>query len=583
MEFHISRAVREAAQVDDLLFSYTGNVVFANVAASRKLAEALNKTRGPDADPAGAFNAGALFAMGLIDELSHALVASYRKQIDPKVLSEAVRWFTAQTEPAKLERLLLTFTEQFPNVAVFRGQITAAKWLQGHHRRRPQPRGRARRTPAALDRQHQPRVQALPAALRRRGPEAADRLPQRHRRLPQLLLHAPAHSRRRSAPWSTRCARPSWPRPIPSSASSTSSAKDGRPTLATTSSASCSPSTSSAKKTSPSGCASIRPAPTSSATARPPGEAWASLAMSSSAGTSSSRKKYAPGYQAPLDEYEAFSADQAWMPNVVLMAKSTYVWLEQLSKKYLRHIYRLDQIPDEELHLLADPRHHRPLAHRPVGALHRLADHQAPARPSRRRRLRLLAQELRHRRRPRRLGSLRQPEASRRPRRPPPRQRHGPQPHGHRLALGHRASRLVHLIAGRAPSPPTASTAPTSPPTAASKSRSTTTTTTRPTPPSPSASATTPAARPATSTTATTAPPSPGTTPRSSTTPRPTSASTSSRPSCTSRASSPSSASTPPWCSPSATSSASGFRSPAPAAPSLRARKTPCRRRNSTR
>ncbi|WP_433982996.1 alpha-amylase family glycosyl hydrolase [Tunturiibacter empetritectus] len=42
------------------------------------------------------------------------------------------------------------------------------------------------------------------------------------------------------------------------------------------------------------------------------------------------------------------------MPTVVLMAKSTYVWLEQLSKKYLRHIHRLDQIPDEELHLLAD-------------------------------------------------------------------------------------------------------------------------------------------------------------------------------------------------------------------------------------
>ena len=41
------------------------------------------------------------------------------------------------------------------------------------------------------------------------------------------------------------------------------------------------------------------------------------------------------------------------MPNVVLMAKSTYVWLEQLSKKYLRHIHRLDQIPDEELQLLA--------------------------------------------------------------------------------------------------------------------------------------------------------------------------------------------------------------------------------------
>src|ERR1019366_4366336 len=131
MEFHISRAVREAAQIDDLLFSYSGNVVFANVAASRKLAEALNKARGPNADPAGAINAGALFAMGLIDELSHALVARYRKQIDPSVLSEAVRWFAAQTEPAKLENLLLAFSEQFPNVAIFRGETTAANWLKG--------------------------------------------------------------------------------------------------------------------------------------------------------------------------------------------------------------------------------------------------------------------------------------------------------------------------------------------------------------------------------------------------------------------------------------------------------------------
>src|ERR1039458_2537070 len=131
MEFHISRAVREATQIDDVLFSYTGNVVFANVAASRKLAEALNQARGPNADPAGALNAGALFAMGLIDELSHALVARYRREIDPKVLSEAVRWFTAQTEPAKLEELLLTFTEQFPNTDVFRGKTTAAKWLEG--------------------------------------------------------------------------------------------------------------------------------------------------------------------------------------------------------------------------------------------------------------------------------------------------------------------------------------------------------------------------------------------------------------------------------------------------------------------
>lgn len=55
-----------------------------------------------------------------------------------------------------------------------------------------------------------------------------------------------------------------------------------------------------------------------------------------------------------LNEYEAFSDDSNWMPRVVMMAKCTLVWLDQLSKKYKRNICRLDQIPDEELDMLRD-------------------------------------------------------------------------------------------------------------------------------------------------------------------------------------------------------------------------------------
>ncbi len=53
------------------------------------------------------------------------------------------------------------------------------------------------------------------------------------------------------------------------------------------------------------------------------------------------------------EEAEAFTPDTQWMPRVVLIAKNTYVWLDQLSKKYRREIRRLDQIPDEELDRLA--------------------------------------------------------------------------------------------------------------------------------------------------------------------------------------------------------------------------------------
>ena len=52
-------------------------------------------------------------------------------------------------------------------------------------------------------------------------------------------------------------------------------------------------------------------------------------------------------------ESARFSRDADWMSNVVLIAKSVYVWLDQLSKKYRRHIKFLSEIPDEELDLLA--------------------------------------------------------------------------------------------------------------------------------------------------------------------------------------------------------------------------------------
>ncbi|MBN1636282.1 MAG: alpha-amylase, partial [Deltaproteobacteria bacterium] len=53
-------------------------------------------------------------------------------------------------------------------------------------------------------------------------------------------------------------------------------------------------------------------------------------------------------------EIERFSSDIDWMPSLVLIAKSVYVWLDQLTKKYGRQISRLDQIPDEELKMLSD-------------------------------------------------------------------------------------------------------------------------------------------------------------------------------------------------------------------------------------
>ena len=59
-----------------------------------------------------------------------------------------------------------------------------------------------------------------------------------------------------------------------------------------------------------------------------------------------------PG-EAQVYEYdyleENYTPDRDWMPKVVMIAKNVYVWLDQLSKKYKRHIHKLNHIPDEEL------------------------------------------------------------------------------------------------------------------------------------------------------------------------------------------------------------------------------------------
>ena len=65
------------------------------------------------------------------------------------------------------------------------------------------------------------------------------------------------------------------------------------------------------------------------------------------------RRGEAPSFAGADVEAERFSEDREWMPRLVLLAKSTYVWLDQLSRRHGREIRTLDAIPDEELAAIA--------------------------------------------------------------------------------------------------------------------------------------------------------------------------------------------------------------------------------------
>ena len=129
-EFHVSRQARDRYGFDDMLFSLNGNVIFANLAASREFAERMNRLRDAAHHPERAIHPGALNAMGLIDEALHAVMAQYRQRY-PRLMNEALSWLGTRLGTDGLEKTLLSFVQHFPPVSVYRNQQTAVEWLAG--------------------------------------------------------------------------------------------------------------------------------------------------------------------------------------------------------------------------------------------------------------------------------------------------------------------------------------------------------------------------------------------------------------------------------------------------------------------
>ncbi|WP_446743746.1 alpha-amylase family glycosyl hydrolase [Silvibacterium acidisoli] len=354
MEFHISRSLRQKLDVDDSLFNFVGNVVFGNLTACRRLAKKMNDAREAEGITDNPINAGALFAMGLIDELSHAIFARYRATADPSVLPEALQWFEANSNSGEVDKLLLGFTREFPNSEIYRGKITDKKWLAGSTNGQPHREAEleelfllwlANINPAFKpfrelfdDRKLQQETIykevtsgfneyfASRPAFNAKGQNLLD------------VLVAPMLASPESLTGQLSFMQENWGEHIGTELRQILLAIDvvREEDLAI--------------------WARFHP-PSQMAWHPPLQQGWGGEGFEGNEFTGFQRGGQhggeAPGEMA-LNEYEAFSPDESWMPTVVMVAKSTYVWLEQLSKKYGRHIHRLDHIPNDELALLAD-------------------------------------------------------------------------------------------------------------------------------------------------------------------------------------------------------------------------------------
>jgi glycosidase len=346
MEFHISRKARERYQFVETLFSYTGNVVFANPAACREFAQRMNQVRDAENHPDRAVHAGKLYAMGLIDEASHVLMARYREQFDPEVMTAGLDWFAAQVGPEKLDAMLLAFVEQFPGSTVIRGIETPRQWLAGQTEGMPHRAAAleellllwtANRNQAfrPFEELFEDRTLAEKTVYR----QVTQRMPEYFASRPLIplpdakpmslldLLHAPAAGSPDSLSDQLALIRKLW-----------------KPLIGD-----------SLERLLEIAAEILREEELAIWMQFNPPDAQAA----EGARRHGHKSPFADGHSDvplfgdPANEYEKFSPDQAWMPSAVLIAKSTYVWLAQLSKQYGRHIGRLDEIPDEALATLA--------------------------------------------------------------------------------------------------------------------------------------------------------------------------------------------------------------------------------------
>jgi len=325
-EFHISRKARDLFQFDESLFTASGNVIFPNFRAVRLFVQRMNEKRDLVNFPEQAIQPGKMNAMGLIDEILHYIIGLYEEEKNPQVMKQALDWLYEKLGRMGVDEALLTFAHHFPPLSLYRGEIELESYLEADTAGIPNRQiileemlmlWMANQNPAfspfielfdhsALEKEtlYGRGIEQLFAFFTNQPVFGPDHQPLID------MLRSPAIAVPHSLSGQLEYIQERWGYLL------------GR---------------------------------------------YQSLLLSSldliKEEEIAQMRRIALWTRGPAPVYEftgmegepeRFSPDLEWMPRTVMLAKNIYVWLHQLSRKYLRSIYRLDQIPDEELDRLAD-------------------------------------------------------------------------------------------------------------------------------------------------------------------------------------------------------------------------------------
>ncbi len=316
-EFHISRRARGKYHFDETLFVTDGRVVLSDFGAARRLTERIYAVSGRSVP------ASDIYALGLIDEILHLIIRQYEKQ-NPGVMRCALDSLQSNLS-TRLEETLFKFIDEFPPVPVYKGVQSSDQYLSS--------------STNGISHKQVSMEEMLLVNIINNNPAA-----QTYRELfDDSVLKQTAYLDSISLLGSFLASQPAM------------SNGAGGETLY-----------------------EILTAPSKASPYSLEGQLqflldkWGAIlgeniinrilrAMDFVREEAIRQHGHGDFHGAePLPdfhgwpEYERYSTDSDWMPRLVLMAKNTYVWLEQLSRKYKRWIKTLDEIPDEELDLLRD-------------------------------------------------------------------------------------------------------------------------------------------------------------------------------------------------------------------------------------
>jgi len=323
-ELHVSRQARSRYRFAPSHFAEDGHAVFRDIRTVRVFAQQINEKRDLAGNPPTeqAVKAGQLNAMALVDGILHHVAGQYIEQRNPQLLGQAWQWLAGQIGQEALDRTLCRFVEEFPPPPVDRHETTPEEYLAGEtggvpHRERVLgdvlhlwlDNANPAASPLAelfddTALEHESHYLRLIHLLRRYletqpkfGPEGQSLVD---------LLRSPAIAVPLSLGGQLQWIRERWDFLLADYLERLLGGLD----LLTEE----------------------------------------EKAVFTGPGPSMVVDLFGQGLDA---ESARYSPDREWMPRLVMVAKSTYVWLDQLSKKYQRSISRLDQIPDEELDTLA--------------------------------------------------------------------------------------------------------------------------------------------------------------------------------------------------------------------------------------